>query len=107
MATLEIEGAEHGWLATVHAEPTGGATIAAAASPDIQGQLQSLLQRLLEEPFQGGLLGERRGEDLLYGLADTFARRRAAVGAERVFAYVHGGSRAEPSAPPIPGWYEP
>jgi hypothetical protein len=107
MATLEIEGAEHGWLATVAAERSGGTTVTAAATPEIQQRLQALLQRLLEEPLDGRLLGERRGEDLLYGLADALGRRRPLLGAERVFGYVHGGSRLAAADPPVPGWDEP
>ena len=107
MATLEIEGAERGWLATVRAPAAGGVAVEAVLSPDLERQLDSLLQRLLEEPFEGAPLGARRDDDLLYGLAEVFGRRRPLLGAERVFAYVHGGSRVPAEAPPIPGWDEP
>ena len=107
MATLEIEGAERGWLATVGAAPRGGVAVEAALSPDLERQLGRLRQRLLEEPFEGSPLGTRRDEDLLYGLAEVFGRRRPLLGDERVFAYVHGGSRAARGTPPIPGWDEP
>ena len=107
MATLEIEGAEHGWLATVAAARGGGTTVTAAATPEIQQRLQALLQGLLEEPLDGRLLGERRGEDLLYALADALGRRRPLLGAERVFGYVQGGSRLAAAEPPVPGWDEP
>jgi len=107
MATLEIEGAERGWLATVGAAASGGVAMEATLSPDVERELGTLLQRLLEEPFAGSALGARRGEDLLYALAEVFGRRRPLLGAQRVFAYVQGGSRAAPSAPPVPGWDEP
>jgi hypothetical protein len=107
MATLEIEGAEHGWLATVTAQRGGGTKVTAAATPEIHQRLQALLQTLLEEPLEGRILGERRGEDLLYGLADALGRRRPLLGAERVFGYVHGGSRVAAAEPPVPGWDEP
>ena len=107
MATLEIEGAEHGWLATVTAQRNGGTTVTAAATPELHQRLQALLQRLLEEPLDGRILGERRGEDLLYGLADALGRRRPLLGTERVFGYVHGGSRLAAVDPPVPGWDEP
>ncbi len=107
MATLEIEGAEQGWLATVGTDRGGGLRVQAALTADLEPRLTALLQRLLEEPYEGAVLGTRRGEDLLYGLADTFGRRRPLLGEERVFAYVNGGSRVPPDTSAIPGWDEP
>jgi hypothetical protein len=106
LATLEIEGAERGWLASVGLDRDGRPAIRACQPAEISAPLASLLQRLLEEPLEGTLLGARRGEDLLYGLATVFGRRRPLLGAERVFAYVAGGSRAEPAGPRPPGWDE-
>jgi hypothetical protein len=106
MAMLEIEGAERGWLATAGTNDAGDVLVREALSPEVELNVQSLIQALLEEPFEGGLLGSRRGEDLLYALATTLGRRRPLLGAERVFGHVRGGSRFESSAPPIPGWDE-
>ena len=107
MPTVEIESAERGWLASIGLDQNGLATVNSAATPELERALSSLLQRLLEEPLEGTLLGERRGDDLLYGLADAFGRRRPLLGMERVFGYVQGGSRAMRSAPTPPGWDEP
>ena len=106
MATLEIEGAERGWLATVALDRAGGVTVGETVTADVAQPLGLLLQRLLEEPLAGRILGERRGEDLLYGLAEALGRRRPLLGAERVFGYVQGGSRTTSEARP-PGWEEP
>ena len=105
MATLEIEGAERGWLATVRVDRGDALVVSATVSPDVEQPLRALLQRLLEEPLDGRILGERCGEDLLYGLADVLGRRRPLLGAERVFGYVHGGHRA-PTGERPPGWDE-
>jgi hypothetical protein len=107
VATLEIEGAERGWLASVGLDPAGELQVRESVTADVQPPLQALLRRLLEEPFEGQLVGARRGEDLLYALADIFGRRRPLLGAERVFGYVQGGSRVPRDTPPIPGWDEP
>jgi len=107
MATLEIEGAESGWLASVALGPDDLPYLHTAARAELVPDLGSLVQRLLEEPYEGGLLGARRGEALLYALADAIGRRRPLLEGERVFAHVRGGSRAEPSAPVPPGWDEP
>jgi len=106
MASLEIEGAERGWLASVSVDRADALVVGATASPDVEQPLRSLLQRLLEEPLDGRILGERRGDDLLYGLAQVLGRRRPLLGAERVFGYVHGGHRA-PAGERPPGWDEP
>lgn len=103
MVSLEIEGAERGWLATVSVDRGDALVVSAMLTPDVEPPLRSLLQRLLEEPLDGHILGERRGEDLLYGLADVLGRRRPLLGAERVFGYVHGGQRA-PARERPPGW---
>jgi hypothetical protein len=106
MANLEIEGAERGWLATVSVDRGDALAVSATVTPEVEQPLRSLLQRLLEEPLDGRILGERRGEDLLYGLAEALGRRRPLLGAERVFGYVHGGHRA-PAGERPPGWDEP
>ena len=106
MATLEIEGAERGWLATVTLDRDGHATVHTTVTPDVAQPLSALLQQLLEEPLDGRILGERRGEDLLYGLGQALGRRRPLLGAERVFGYVQGGSRAPREGRPF-GWDEP
>jgi hypothetical protein len=106
MTTLEIEGAERGWLATVCLERDDELAVSAAVTPDVEQPLRALLRRLLEEPHAGRILGERRGDDLLYGLAEVLGRRRPLLGAERVFGYVPGGHRAQPGERP-PGWDEP
>jgi hypothetical protein len=106
MATLEIEGAERGWLATVSVARGDELAVSATVTPDVDQPLRSLLQRLLEEPLEGRILGERRGEDLLYGLAEVLGRRRPLLGTERVFGYVQGGHRA-PAGERPPGWDEP
>jgi hypothetical protein len=103
MATLEIEGAERGWLATVALDRLGQARVDATVTADVEQPLGQLLQRLLEEPHAGAILGERRGEDLLYALAEVLGRRRPLLGAERIFGYVAGGSRA-PRDERLPGW---
>jgi len=103
MATLEIEGAERGWLATVALARAGGLVVTELSIADAGPALQALLQRLLEEPLDGRVLGEREGEDLLYGLADVLGRRRPLLGEERVFGYVQGGSRTGSSGRPE-GW---
>src|SRR5581483_4170921 len=104
--TLEIEGAERGWLASVRLEHGDELTVAATVTPDVAQPLRALLQRLLEEPHNGRILGERRGDDLLYGLAEVLGRRRPLLGGERVFGYVPGGQRTPPVERP-PGWDEP
>jgi hypothetical protein len=106
MATLEIEGAERGWLATVALDRNGRVTVGGTVTAEVAQPLDLLLQGLLEEPLAGRILGERRGEDLLYGLAEALGRRRPLLGAERVFGYVQGGSRTGSEARP-PGWEEP
>jgi len=107
VATLEIEGAERGWLATVGLDGDGRPVVRAAATPDLERVVASRLQALLEEPLEGQLLGERRGEALLHGLAQVFGRRRPLLGAERAFAYVQGSSQVGTYAPRPPGWDEP
>src|SRR4051794_2974201 len=106
MTTLEIEGAERGWLATVQVERGDALVVSAAVTADVEQPLRTLLQVLLEEPHDGRILGERRGDDLLYGLADVLGRRRPLLGDERVFGYVPGGARTPPGERP-PGWDEP
>src|SRR5206468_2176036 len=76
VATLEIEGAERGWLASVGLDGDGRPVVRTAATPDLERVVASRLQALLEEPFEGRLLGERRGDALLQGLAQVFGRRR-------------------------------
>ncbi len=107
VATLEIEGAKRGWLASVGLDGDGRPVVRAAATPDLERVVASRLQALLEEPFDGRLLGERRGEALLQGLAQVFGRRRPLLGAERAFAYVHGAGHVGAYAPRPPGWDEP
>jgi len=107
VATLEIEGAERGWLASVGLDAHGRPVVRAAATPDLERAIASRLQALLEEPLEGRLLGERRGETLLHGLAQVFGRRRPLLGAERAFAYVQGASHVGAHAPRPPGWDEP
>ena len=58
MATLEIEGAERGWLASVGLDERGQPSVEAAVAPEIAPLLSSLLQSLLEQPLEGRLLGE-------------------------------------------------
>lgn len=106
MATLEIEGAERGWLATVRLGRADGLVLSATAAPEVEQPLLTLLQRLLEEPLDGRVLAERRGDDLLYALAAVLGRRRPLLGSERIFGYVPGAHRAEPTERP-PGWDEP
>jgi hypothetical protein len=106
MTTLEIEGAERGWLATIRLDRGDALAVSALVTPDVEQPLRALLQRLLEEPHGGRILGERRGDDLLYGLAEVLGRRRPLLGNERVFGYVPGGHRAPPGERP-PGWDEP
>jgi hypothetical protein len=107
VATLEIEGAERGWLASVGLDLAGQPTVRAIAASEIGAALTSLLERLLAEPLEGRPVGERRGEQVLYALAEVCGRRRPLLEAERVFAYVQGGSRPEPAGPRPPGWDEP
>lgn len=106
MATLEIEGVERGWLATVALDAAGQPVVRAAASAEVERAVETLVRRLLEEPVDGRLVGEERGEALLHGLADVLGRRRPLLGDERVFGYVHGASRAPDRERP-PGWDEP
>jgi hypothetical protein len=106
MTTLEIEGAERGWLATVAVGRDGRPVVSAAVTPDVAQPLGALLQRLMEEPLDGRILGERRGEDLLSGLAQALGRRRPLLGGERIFGYVQGSSRAPREERPA-GWDEP
>ena len=107
MATLEIEGAERGWLGSVALDREGLTRVSAALTPEVAQELGALLERLREEPLEGRLLGERRGEDLLHGLADAFGRRRPLLGNERVFGHVQGASRAATAGVRPPGWDEP
>jgi hypothetical protein len=107
MATLEIEGADSGWLATVELGRDGLPKLTAVATPVMERQLTQLVQRLLEEPLDGHQLGARRGEDLLHGLADAFGRRRPLFGNERLTGYVQGASRTTESGNRPPGWDEP
>jgi hypothetical protein len=107
VATLEIEGTERGWLGSVGLDRDDQPAIRASATSEIAAALTSLLQRLLEEPLEGRLVGERSGEHLLYALAEVFGRRRPLLETERVFAYVQGGSRPEAGGPRPAGWDEP
>lgn len=106
MATLEIEGAERGWLATVALDATGRPVVRAAASAEVEHAVETLVRRLLEEPVDGRLVGEERGEALLHKLADVLGRRRPLLDDERVFGYVHG-ARQTPARERPPGWDAP
>ncbi|HLH25346.1 MAG TPA: hypothetical protein VK066_22745 [Chloroflexota bacterium] len=106
MTTLEIEGAERGWLATVCLGRDDALVVRAAVTPDLEQPLRALLQGLLEQPHEGSILGERHGDDLLHGLAEVMGRRRPLLGTERVFGYVPGAPRTA-SADRPPGWDEP
>ncbi|HEY8505042.1 MAG TPA: hypothetical protein VIL46_10710, partial [Gemmataceae bacterium] len=76
MATLEVEGAERGWLASVTLDPAGTPIVSAALADNVARDLGPLLQRLLQEPLDGEPVGTRQGDALLHALADVFARRR-------------------------------
>ena len=107
MATLEIEGAERGWLASVALGGDGALAVATALSMEIAQGLALLLPGLLAEPLDGAPVGTRQGDALLHALADVFARRRPLLAGERLFAYVHGSERPGPARPRPPGWDAP
>jgi hypothetical protein len=107
MPTLEIEGAERGWLASVVLGADGVPAVAAAVADEVARDLAGLLRQLLAEPLDGELVGVRHGDALLHALADVFARRRPLLAGERLFAYVHGSERPGPARPRPPGWDAP
>jgi hypothetical protein len=107
VATLEIEGAERGWLASVALDGRGEPTVSAALAADVEAGLPLLLQQLLQEPLDGQHVGERRGAALLHALADVFARRRPQLAGERLFAHVVGSPRPASNVRPPPGWDDP
>lgn len=107
VATLEVEGAERGWLASVTLDPAGTPIVSAALADNVARDLGPLLQRLLQEPLDGEPVGTRQGDALLHALADVFARRRPLLAGERLFAYVHGSVRPGPVPERPPGWDEP
>ncbi|HZU06044.1 MAG TPA: hypothetical protein VFB73_08720 [Chloroflexota bacterium] len=107
MTTLEIEGAERGWLASVGLDPAGQLVVRAALSREVGEAVGALLEQLLQEPLDGRPLGIRRGEELLRGLALVLGRRRPLLAAERVHGYLPGVPLAAPDQPLPPGWDEP
>lgn len=107
MATLELEGAERGWVASVGLDSGGRPRLIAVAEPALVQPVETLLQRLLEEPAPGGgviadALGQ--GEELLQLLARAISQRRPLLRQERLHAYVAGG-RFQPPPGPL-GWDE-
>lgn len=99
MATLEVEGPDTGWVASIGFDPDGGSDLRVLDARDAwQAEARALLSRLLQEPAPSGRIPGahlRAGdEDVLYELAEAVARRRPEYRGERLSGYVAGGHRA-------------
>lgn len=93
---MEVEGPDSGWIATIGFGENGDPAVLQARE-GWEAEAPRLLERLLQEPAQGGtVLGAMPrpfDEDLLYDLASLVRRRKPLVRDERLSAYVVGGSR--------------
>jgi hypothetical protein len=96
MPSLEIEGPDSGWVATVGFDEQGDVHVVEARQGWFE-PAQRLLSRLMQEPAPSGRPpGEHVvafDEDVLYELASSLMRRKPLLEGERVTGYVSGGSR--------------
>lgn len=96
MATVEIEGPNSGWVASIGYDDEGEIRVVDRRE-GWENEAEQLLSRTLLEPTPTGRIpaaGLRAwDEELLYELADSLARRRPVVRGERLTAHVSGGSR--------------
>ena len=96
MPSLEIEGPDTGWIASVRLDDQGEVRVAEAREGWLEAA-QHLLARVLEEPSPSGripgALGLPFDEDVLYEVAASLMRRKPLLRGERVTGYVSGGSR--------------
>jgi hypothetical protein len=95
MATLEIEGPDSGWVATVGFE--AGELRVLDTREGGRTAIQQLFGRLLLEPAPSGRVPGAYvvpdDEDVLYEMADALRRRKPECRGERLVGYVSGGSR--------------
>ncbi len=96
MATLELEGPDTGWIATIGFDEQGDVRVLSARE-GWEGDALRLLARLLQEPGPSGRPPgehvEPNDESLLYDLASIVRRRRPEFRNQRLVGYVSGGSR--------------
>ncbi len=96
MATLELEGPDAGWVATIGFDEHGELRVLTARD-GWDADARQLLTRLLQEPGPGGrppgARVEPHDEGVLYDLASIVRRRRPECHDQRLVGYVSGGSR--------------
>lgn len=96
MATLEVEGPDSGWVASIGFDDQGDVRVLEARD-DWDGDMVRLLARLLQQPAPSGRIPadgfQAFDEDALYDLADSIRRYRPVCRGERLMGYVSGGSR--------------
>jgi hypothetical protein len=97
LATLEVEGPDAGWIATIGYDERGELRVLAARD-EWQATTELLLSRLLQEPAPSGRVPGQHlrphDEDALYDMADSLARRKPEYRGERLTGHVSSGSRA-------------
>jgi hypothetical protein len=96
MATVEVEGPDAGWVATIGYD-AGGELRVLAVRDGWQATAELLLSRLLQEPAPSGRVPGQHlwphAEDTLYELAAALGRRKPEYRGERLTGRVSGGSR--------------
>ena len=96
MATVEVEGPDTGWVASVGYDDTGDVRVLDARE-GWRPAVERLVGRLLMEPAPSGRIPGAHvnsdDEDTLYDLAATLMRRKPDCRGERLTGYVSGGSR--------------
>ena len=96
VATLEVEGPDSGWVASIGFDAAGEVRVLEARE-DWDGDMVRLLARLLQQPAPSGRIPadgfQAFSEDALYDLADSLRRYRPLCRGERLMGYVTGGSR--------------
>jgi hypothetical protein len=96
MPSLEIEGPDSGWVASIGFDEQGDVCVVEARDGWLE-PARLLLSRLMQEPAPSGRVpGEHVAafdEDVLYELASSLMRRKPLLEGERVTGYVSGGTR--------------
>ncbi|MBI2755128.1 MAG: hypothetical protein HYX52_00295 [Chloroflexi bacterium] len=97
MATVEVEGPDSGWVATLGYDEMGALTVLEVRD-GWEYEARDLLARLILEPAPSGRIPgahiRPNAEEPLYDLAESLARRKPEVRGQRLTGHVEGGSRA-------------
>jgi hypothetical protein len=95
-ATLEVEGPDSGWVASIGFDDTGELVVLEVRD-EWDDVALLLLGKLLQEPSPSGRIPGASvaawDEDVLYEMAESLARRKPPYRGERLTGHVSGGRR--------------